>query len=312
MPNTTNRVSLPYILQSQAQKEITHNQALDLIDVLLQASMVDVSIDTPPGSPAAGDCYIVGGSPTGAWAGHANALAYYTTGWNFLPPFTGLTVYVASAGALYSWNGSAWGPTVASVSFQNIPMVGINATADSTNKLSVNSEAILFNHIGGDMQAKLNKNAAGNKACFLFQTNWSARAEFGLLGDDNFTLKVSPDGGTFYDSLKMLADSGRAALKANGSGLSAAGTNQAGATAITKQTNEFTTVAASSGARLPSPEQGEFIFIANAGANALAVYPATGHSINALAANTAFSLAAGKNALFWAATASKWYVNLSA
>ena len=42
------------------------------------------------------------------------------------------------------------------------------------------------------------------------------------------------------------------------------------------------------------------------------VYPATGHTINALAANTAFSLAAGKNAMFWAATASKWYVNLTA
>ena len=77
-------------------------------------------------------------------------------------------------------------------------------------------------------------------------------------------------------------------------------------------TNEFTTVAASSGARLPSPEQGEFIFVANAGANALSVYPATGHSINALAANAAFSLAVGKNALFWAATASKWYAILSA
>jgi len=44
----------------------------------------------------------------------------------------------------------------------------------------------------------------------------------------------------------------------------------------------------------------------------LSVYPATGHSINALAANAAFSLAVGKNALFWAATASKWYANLSA
>jgi hypothetical protein len=133
-----------------------------------------------------------------------------------------------------------------------------------------------------------------------------------LLGDDNFTLKVSPDGSTFYDSLKMLAGSGRAALKANGAGLSAAGTTQGTATAITKQTNQFTTVGAGQGAILPSPEQGEFIFVANAGANALNVYPATGHSINALANNVAFSLAVGRNALFWAATTSKWYANLSA
>lgn len=312
MPDTTNRVKLPYILQSQSQKEVTHNSGLDLIDALLQAACVTVNLNTPPGSPAAGDCYVVGASPTGAWAGQAKTLAFYTTGWNFITPWEGLTVWANDSNALFTYDGSAWGLTYNLSSFQNLTMLGVNATADATNKLSVNSAAILFNNIGNDMQVKINKNAAGDKASFLFQTGFSARAEFGLLGDDNFTLKVSPDGSTFFDSLKMLAASGRAALKANGSGLSGAGTNQGTATAITKQTNEFTTVAASTGARLPSPEQGEFIFVANAGANALAVYPNTGHSINALAANAAFSLAVGKNALFWAATASKWYANLSA
>lgn len=313
MPNTTNRVKLPYILQSQSQKEVTHNSGLDLIDALLQAACVSVSVNTPPGSPVAGDCYVVGTSPTGAWAGQAKAVAFYTTGWNFIVPWEGLTVWANDTNALYTYDGSAWGLTFnLPTSFQNLTMLGINATADATNKLSVNSAAILFNNIGNDMQVKINKNAAGDKASFLFQTGFSARAEFGLLGDDNFTLKVSADGSTFFDALKMLAASGRVALKANGSGLSGAGTTQGTATAITKQTNEFTTVAASSGARLPSPEQGEFIFVANAGANALSVYPNTGHSINALAANAAFSLAAGKNALFWAATATKWYVILSA
>ncbi len=312
MPQTS-RLGLPYIVTSQAQKEVTHNASLDILDALLQAAMVSVSVNTPPGSPVAGDCYIVGTSPTGAWASHAKALAYYTTGWNFIAPWEGLTVWAKDANALYTYDGTNWGVSVATpTSLQNLSMLGVNTTADSTNKLAVASEAILFNHIGGDLQIKLNKNAAGNKAGFLFQTNWSARAEFGLLGDDNFTLKVSPDGSTFYDSLKMLAGSGRAAVKANGSGLSAAGTTQGTATVITKQTNQFTTVAASSGAILPSPEQGEFIFIANAGANALSVYPASGHSINALANNAAFSMAVGKNALFWAATSSKWYALLSA
>jgi hypothetical protein len=191
-------------------------------------------------------------------------------------------------------------------------MLGINSSADATNKLAVASSAILFNHVGNGIQVKLNKNAAGDSASFLFQTNWSARAEFGLLGDDNFTLKVSANGSTFFDSLKMLAASGRIALKSNGSALSAAGTNQATATAIIKQTNQFTTVTAGQGAILPSPEQGEVIFVANAGANALNMYPAIGHSINALAANAAFSLAVGKNAVIWAATTTKWYVSLSA
>lgn len=312
MANTTNRVKLPYILQSQSQKEVTHNVSLDLIDALLQAAMVSVGVNTPPGSPAAGDCYIVGTSPTGAWAGQAKALAFYTTGWNFVTPWEGLTVWASDVNLLYTYDGSAWGVTFNPTSFANLTMLGVNATADSTNKLTVASTAILFNNIGGDMQVKINKNASGNKASFLFQDGFSGRAEFGLLGDDNFTLKVSADGSTFFNALKMLANSGRTALKANASGLSGAGTTQGTATAITNQTNEFTTVAASSGAVLPSPEQGEFIFVANAGANALNVYPASGHSINALAANAAFSLAAGKNCLFWAATASKWYANLTA
>ena len=312
MPNTTNRVKLPYILQSQSQKEVTHNSGLDLIDALLQAACISVSVNTPPGSPVAGDCYVVGTSPTGAWAGQAKAVAFYTTGWNFIAPWEGLTVWANDTNALNTYDGSAWGLTYNLSSFQNLTMLGINTSADSTNKLAVASAAILFNHIGGDMQVKINKNAAGNKASFLFQTGFSGRAEFGLLGDDNFTLKVSADGSTFFDSLKMLAASGRVALKSNGTGLSAAGTTQGTATAITKQMNEFTTVAAGTGAILPSPEQGEFIFVQNSGANAMNVYPASGHSINALAANAAFSLEVGKNAVFWAATASKWYTNLSA
>jgi hypothetical protein len=312
MPNTTNRVKLPYILQSQSQKEVTHNSGLDLIDALLQAACVSVNVNTPPGSPVAGDCYVVGTSPTGAWAGQAKAVAFYTTGWNFIAPWEGLTVWANDTNALNTYDGASWGLTYNLSQFNNLTMLGINTTADATNKLSVSSSAILFNNAGTDIQVKLNKNAIGNKASFLFQTGFSGRAEFGLLGDDNFTLKVSADGSTFFDSLKMLAASGRAALKSNGAGLSGAGTTQGTATVITKQTNEFTTVAASSGAILPGPEQGEFIFVANAGANALNVYPASGHSINALSANTAFSLAAGKNAIFWAATASKWYANLSA
>lgn len=312
MPNTTQRVKLPYVLQSQSQKEVTVNAAFDLLDALLQAAVVSVGVNTPPGSPAAGDCYVVGTSPTGAWAGQAKAIAIYSTGWSFVTPWEGLTVWAMDTNALNSYDGSAWGLTTAAVSFQNIPMVGINATADTTNKLSVNSSAVLFNNIGNDVQVKINKNASGDKASFLFQTGFSGRAEFGLLGDDNFSLKVSANGSTFFTALKMMAASGRVALKTNGSGLSAAGTTQGTATAITNQTNDFTTVAASSGAILPSPEQGEFIFVANSGANAMALYPASGHSINALAANTAFSVPAGKSVIVWAATATKWIVHLSA
>ena len=134
MPNTTNRVKLPYILQSQSQKEVTHNASLDLIDALLQAAMVSVGVNTPPGSPVAGDSYIVGSAPTGAWAGQAKALAFYTTAWNFIAPWEGLTVWANDVNTLYTYDGAAWVLTVNTTSFQNLTMLGVNTSADRDRK----------------------------------------------------------------------------------------------------------------------------------------------------------------------------------
>lgn len=89
--------------------------------------------------------------------------------------------------------------------------VGVNATADTTNRLSVNSAAVLFNHAGAGTQIKVNKNATGDTGSYLFQTGFSGRAEFGTIGDDDFTLKTSPDGSAFTTAL--IADNSTAALR---------------------------------------------------------------------------------------------------
>lgn len=80
------------------------------------------------------------------------------------------------------------------------------------------------------------------------------------------------------------------ALAINGTvatGLSGAGANQAAATALVAATNVFSTVGASTGARLPVGNLGDEVFVRNAGANALAVYPPTGGTINGGATNAA-------------------------
>ena len=76
-------------------------------------------------------------------------------------------------------------------------LLGINATADATNRLAVSSPASLFNHEGAGHQVKVNKNAVTDTASFLFQTSFSGRTEIGLVGNDDFSFKVSPDGATF-------------------------------------------------------------------------------------------------------------------
>jgi hypothetical protein len=306
---TTPNLGISLIEQGQSQKEVTMNEAITILDAVLGGGVIDKDLATPPGSPAAGAKYIVAASPTGAWTGKAKSIAYYYNGgWRFITPGEGLTVWVNDEDLQYVYDGSAW---TSSIGAGN--MLGINTTADSTNRLALRSAAALLTAIyaanggSGDFQLKLNKETASDAASILWQTNFSGRAEFGTLGDDNFTLKTSPDGSAWFDVIKMIAATGRIAFKSIATGLSAAGANQAAATAITKTMSEFTTVAASTGGRLPTPEPGEFFFVANKGANALSLYPATGGAINSLATNAAFSMAADTRKLFFAFTATQWY-----
>ncbi len=214
MSDTTPRVALPLLAAAQAQKHVTHNEALLELDALVAPVILDRGLSTPPSSPSDGDTYLVKATGTAAWTGQDGKLAYAIDGgWRFYAPFEGLTAYVADEAKLIFYNGSAWVDFVSAVPLQNAPMLGINATADATNKLTVASAAVLFNNIGAGVQAKLNKNASGDTASLLYQTNFSGHAEIGLTGDDNFHFKVSPDGSTFYEALILNRNTGSLLLK---------------------------------------------------------------------------------------------------
>lgn len=82
--NESRRWALPLLAAGQAQKEVTHNEAILAIDRLLQLAVVSRSQTAPPADAAPGDVHIVGPEPTGAWAGHAGQLtAYEGGGWTF-------------------------------------------------------------------------------------------------------------------------------------------------------------------------------------------------------------------------------------
>ena len=91
--------------------------------------------------------------------------------------------------------------------------------------------------------------------------------------------------------------------------VSAAGTAQGTATALVSNINNVTVVtAAAAGVRLPTAVAGMRILIRNSdSADTLNIYPATGGTINALGANTAFTLAAGSTTELMATTATQWY-----
>jgi uncharacterized ferritin-like protein (DUF455 family) len=51
MPDLSARLSLPYLLPAQAQKHVTHNEALARLDLLVQLVLEAVGVDTPPVGP---------------------------------------------------------------------------------------------------------------------------------------------------------------------------------------------------------------------------------------------------------------------
>ncbi|MBL9055961.1 MAG: DUF2793 domain-containing protein, partial [Rhodobacteraceae bacterium] len=359
MSDTSTHLGLPYLLAAQAQKHVTHNEALRLLDAMVQLSVLDRTRTTPPASPADGDRHLVASGGTGLWAGWDLNVAFWVDGvWMRLVPRQGWLVWIVVEQAFVVWNGSAWdpvgvpqdvsdvifslvndadptkkalfslsvittgttrtftlpntsselailagtqtftgnktfsgtltasgtvtvsatsasigtatttatygmgtgatttgvtktvnlgtggasgsttvvniGPATAgaggttvvntpTVTFANaVTQVGMpqanltaqllglgGATADSFNRVSVNSPALLFNNAGAGIEATVNKAAAGNDAALAFKTGFSARALIGLLGNDDFSFKVSPDGSAFYEALRIDRTSGR-------------------------------------------------------------------------------------------------------
>ncbi|HBR99392.1 MAG TPA: hypothetical protein DD979_18745 [Gammaproteobacteria bacterium] len=207
MDDTAN-LKLPYIMAAQAQKHVTHNEAIRALDAIVQLGVIDRDLTVPPASPTNGERYIVAVGATGAWAGKDGQIAAWQENvWMFYGPQEGWLAWVSDEGQLYAWSGTAW-VQVSDSDMQNIPMLGLNTTADVTNRLAVSSPATLFSHEGNGHQIKVNKNAAADTASLLFQTGWSGRAEMGTAGNDDFSVKVSPDGAAWNEAMVIDKDTG--------------------------------------------------------------------------------------------------------
>lgn len=208
MSEVSSILSLPYIQSSQAQKHVTHNEALAILDAVVQLSVVARTETTPPSVPEAGVRYIVPSGASGAWANHAEALAVFAAGaWQFFAPITGWIAWVTDEATLVVYDAtSGWTPYAPGASGSD--MFGINTSADATNRLAVASPATLFTHEGAGHQLKLNKAATAETASLLYQSNFTGHAELGLAGNDDFSLKVSADGGAWTDALRADATTG--------------------------------------------------------------------------------------------------------
>lgn len=207
MSDATTNLLLPYILAAQAQKHVTHNEALRLLDGLVQLSVLDRDLTAPPGSPADGDRYIVANGGTGDWAGWDLNVALFTDGaWLRLPPRIGWRAWVEDEGLLLVYDGADWIGTTPDA-LQSIALLGLGTTADAANPFSAKLNAALWTAKTmaeggtGDLFYTMNKEAAGDDLGLTLQTSFVTKALVGLFGSDRFRLAVSADGSTFSDGL---------------------------------------------------------------------------------------------------------------
>lgn len=108
----TPRLGLPLLFAGQSQKEVTVNEALSKIDMLLTGA-VDGTLANPPESPLIGSSWIVGSGPTGIFAGRTDQIAGWTDGgWRFIQPTVGLRVYDRELAVIRLFSGG-WNEVVA-------------------------------------------------------------------------------------------------------------------------------------------------------------------------------------------------------
>ena len=206
MPSASPRLSLPYIQPAQAQKHVTHNEAIQRLDAVVQLRVRSFGATTPPPAPAAGDIHDVGATATGAWEGQEGRLALWDgTGWQFLQPGEGWIAWDAGAGTLRARQGGAWAAVAPAL--QDLAGLGINTTSDTVNRLAVAADATLLSHDGGGHQVKVNKAGPADTASLLFQSAFAGHAEMGLAGELDFSLKVS-DGTAWLTALRAARATG--------------------------------------------------------------------------------------------------------
>lgn len=105
----TARLSLPFIVPGQAQKELSHNEALQLLDAVVQAVVEEAPRNDPPANPAPGQTFIVGSAPTDDWTGRRSSLAIFTeSGWRFVEAFESMQAQMKGSGLTARYRNGEW------------------------------------------------------------------------------------------------------------------------------------------------------------------------------------------------------------
>lgn len=196
---TSPDLGIPFIDQQQGTPEVTHNEALLLLQAMTNG-VIDRGVNTPAVGPTIGDSYIIGAAPTGAWAGRANCVTIWSgTAWDFIPgetsagtPITmgarqeGMRIWVRDENTLYVWDGSAWTafastpPAPAEYGQRSISVnstaLSLTAAVDST--LATNTDYIQVTGIWNATPDGENSGITQQTNSFTIATSGVYRVEF--------------------------------------------------------------------------------------------------------------------------------------
>ena len=109
---STPNLGLETVPANSLQPSVPINDALQLLDALVQLAVEDKDLSAPPTTVAAdaGKRWIVGASATGDWAGHDDEIALCTGEnlWRFIVAGEGFRAWVIDEAADYRYTSGAW------------------------------------------------------------------------------------------------------------------------------------------------------------------------------------------------------------
>lgn len=109
MQFSTPHHALPLLASGQAQKEITHNEALIIIDALLAGTIESAALTEPPSTIAVGQMWLVAANAGGVWSGQSGRLALMSEGgWRYIDPPVGSRFYDRNRSAFICLRENGW------------------------------------------------------------------------------------------------------------------------------------------------------------------------------------------------------------
>ncbi|MTI16708.1 DUF2793 domain-containing protein [Rhodobacteraceae bacterium RKSG542] len=220
-------LNLPILASAQAQKHVTMNEALCALDALAHLAVKSRVSSSPPASPFEAERYLVPQTGAGSFAQQSNKIAVFLAGhWQFFDPQAGWLVWVKDEGTYLIYDGALWRElsslsdlvSASELSEGSLQSLGVGAAPSPDQKLIVSSNNTAITHDpsgSGSALLRVNKAASGNEAGVALLSNWVTKALLGLLGDDGVSLKVSADGSTFREAMRIDGVTGAVSFQQN-------------------------------------------------------------------------------------------------